>query len=168
MTQNNRLIVGKISGIYGVRGWVRIFSETSPRDNILNYSPWQVLINNQWTTLAVVEGRAHNKGVVVHLEGYDDRDIARNLIGAQIAIDRDRLTPLEKGEYYWTDLIGCRVVTIDDTELGYIDHLFETGANDVIVIKGERERLVPFIQGQVIKTIDLEKRILVVDWDPDF
>lgn len=168
MTQDNRLIIGKISGIYGVKGWVRVFSETSPRNNILNYSPWQVLIKDQWVTMAVKEGRDHNKGIVVQLEGYDDRDIARDLIGAQIAISRDRLGTPEESEYYWADLIGCRVVTTEGVELGHIDHLFETGANDVIVIKGERERLIPFIQGQVIKNIDLEQQLLEVDWDPEF
>lgn len=162
------VIVGRISGIYGVKGWVRIFSYTTPRTNILSYSPWQVCIEGEWQTIEALEGRDHGKGVIAHLAGYDDPDSVRLLINADIAVDRRQLPATAAGEYYWTDLIGLRVVTVDGIELGRVDHLMATGANDVLVVKDDRDRLIPFIPDEVVVEVDTENRIIRVDWDPDF
>lgn len=162
------LIVGRINGLYGVRGWLRIFSYTEPRENIIHYSPWLIGTEGRWRNVEVDDGRAQGKGVVVKLLGCDDRDAASLLIGQDIAIRRDQLEALASGEYYWADLEGLRVVTMNGIELGVVDHLFETGANDVVVVRGERERLLPFVQGDVIRKIDLQRGVMEVDWDPDF
>lgn len=163
-----RLIVGRIVGLFGVRGWVKVLSFTDPRDNVVRYRRWQLGQRGAWRGVKVEDGRAHGKGVVAKLEGCDDRDAATLLIGAEIAIEREQLEALAPGEYYWTDLIGLKVLTEQGVELGVVDHLFETGANDVLVVRGERERLIPYVRGQVIKAVDLGRGELRVDWDPDF
>ncbi len=165
---SERIILGKVAGVYGVRGWVKIFSETQPKENIFSYSPWQIKLNGQWQTIKVIEGKPHGKGLVAHLSSYDDRELAKQLTGADIAIDKTQLQAAEEGEYYWADMIGLKVVTLDGDELGCVDHLFETGANDVVVVKGERERLIPFVQGQYIHSVDFEAGVMRVDWDPAF
>jgi len=166
--QSERIILGKVAGVYGIRGWVKIFSETQPKDNIFSYTPWQINLNGQWQTIKVVEGKVHGKGLVAHLESYDDRELAKQLNGAEIAIDKAQLLEPEEGEYYWADMIGLKVVTLAGQELGQVDHLFETGANDVVVVKGEQEHLIPFVQGQYIHSVDIEAGVMRVDWDPEF
>lgn len=169
VTAESRLIVvGRISGIYGVHGWVKIFSYTTPRENILSYIPWQVCIDNEWKTVDIVEGQAHGKGVIAHIHGFDDRDSVRALIDADIAVYRNQLPVAAQGEYYWADLVGMSVVTIDGIGLGKVDHLMETGANDVLVVKDDRDRLIPFVLDDVVVGIDTENRTIKVDWDPDF
>jgi 16S rRNA processing protein RimM len=162
------VIVGRISGFYGVKGWVKIFSYTMPRTNILSYSPWQVCVDGEWQTIEVMEGRDHGKGVIAHLVGYDDRDSIGSLIGADIAVNRQQLPAIAEGEYYWADLIGLRVATIDGVELGKVDRLIATGANDVLVVKGDKDRLIPFVSDEVVVKIDTQSRVITVDWDPDF
>lgn len=162
------IVMGRISGLFGVRGWVKVFSHTQPRENIVRYSPWYLRIGGEWQECEIVEGQAHGKGVVVQLAQCPDREAAAALIGTDIAVRREQLPRARKGDYYWADLVGCRVMTVDGVDLGVVDHLLETGANDVLVIDGERERLVPFIHGQVIKAVDIEAKSITVDWDPDF
>lgn len=162
------LIVGRIQGVFGVRGWVKVYSYTRPRDNIIGYSPWLIGREGHWRSLQVEDGRAQGKGVVVKLKGCDGRDDAVSLISLDIAIRRDQLERLGSGEFYWADLEGLRVVTVSGIELGVVDHLFETGANDVVVVRGDRERLLPFIRDEVIRRIDLRQGVMEVDWDPDF
>ncbi len=161
------VIVGRISGLFGVRGWLKVYSHTEPRRRILDYGPWLVQ-GEDGRVVEVEDGREHGKGIVVKLKGYDDRDAAARLLGRDIAVRRACLGTPVPGEYYWTDLEGLRVVTLEGRDLGLVDHLFETGANDVVVVRGERERLIPFVQGQVIRRIDCEAGVMEVDWDPDF
>lgn len=163
-----RVVLGRVSGLYGVKGWVKVFSETQPRENILSYSPWQLKIQGEWQIRTVETGRRQGKGVVAKLEGCDERDAAAALMGAEIAVSRDQLPPLESGEYYWADLVGLQVETLDGVPLGVVDHLFETGANDVVVVKGARERLIPFVRPEVVREIDLAAGRMRVDWDPEF
>lgn len=166
--RRGHVILGRIAGVYGVRGWVKVFSETKPKENIFSYSPWQINLNGVWQSVEVVEGKPRGKGLIAQLASYDDRELARQLVGAEIAIDKERLPAAEEGEYYWADLIGLKVVTLDGTELGRVDHLFETGANDVVVVQGKREHLIPFVQGPYIHEVDLETGVMRVDWDPEF
>lgn len=162
------VILGRVSGLFGVQGWVRVFSETQPRDGIARYHPLFLQQSGEWHPLQVEASRAHGEGVVLKFAGYDDRDQAATLLQSQIAVRRSQLPPPEPGEYYWADLEGLRVVTLDGIDLGTISSLFATGANDVMVVCGERERLIPFIRDSVIAEIDLNQRLMRVDWDPDF
>lgn len=160
------LVLGRISGVHGVRGWVKIFSDTEPRDNILTYSPWYLGASR--TVRKVAAGRLHGKGLVACIEGCDDRGQAADLVGQEIAVRRDQLPPPRAEEFYWADLEGLSVETLDGTLLGRIDHLFTTAANDVLVVKGERERFLPFVWGQVVKEVNFELGRMRVDWDHEF
>ena len=168
--EQDLVVMGRISGLYGVRGWVKVFSHTSPRERIVQYSPWQVRLGGpagEWRPMTVAEGKRHGKGVIARLEGIDDRDAAARLMEAEIAVRRDQLPELEPGDYYWTDLQGLEVVNREGVTLGRVDHLFETGANDVLVVLGERERLIPYTD-DTVRGVDLEGGRIEVDWDPEF
>jgi len=162
------VVVGRIVGAYGVRGWIRIHSDCSPREAILGYSPWYLDDDGGWEKVGLREGRQLGKSVIALLEGIGDRDVAGRLLGRQIAVRRDQLPALESGDYYWTDLEGLRVETSEGETLGTVHHLFETGANDVMVVRGERERLIPYVWEQVVRKVDTAAGIIVVEWDPDF
>lgn len=164
----NPVVVGKISALYGVRGWVKVFSHTDPRDNILRYQPWLVNIGGAWQTLEHVEGRIHQQGIVARLDGYDDRDAASTLLGCEIAVRSEQLAVLPRGEYYWSELIGLNVVTTEGVSLGVVEKLLETGSNDVLVVQGERERLLPYLPGSVVIDVDKTAGVMRVNWDPEF
>jgi 16S rRNA processing protein RimM len=165
---SQQVIVGEIAGAFGVKGWVKIYSHTDPPDNILDYSPWT--LKNQFGAkeYKVLSGRLHGGSVVAQLEGVDDRDQALKLRSSKILANRDRFPPLEPGQYYWADLIGLRVINLDGAELGTVAEILPTGANDVLVANGERERLIPFVIGQYVKEVNVDKGVVLVDWDPDF
>ena len=166
--QDEVLVVGRIASPFGVRGWLRVNAFTAVVDSLLDYSPWYLKLKGQWQAVELLSGRQHGKGLVVQLKMCHDRDAAAALTGTDIGIYRSQLPPVDADEYYWSDLMGMQVITKDGQVLGVVDHLFETGANDVIVVKGEHEHLVPYIKEQVVKSVDLETRIIRVDWDPDF
>ncbi|NOX09414.1 MAG: ribosome maturation factor RimM [Gammaproteobacteria bacterium] len=162
------VVLGRISGLYGVRGWVKVFSYTEPRENILNYKPWYIRSGAHWQVVELAEGKRHGKGVVARLADCTDRDVAAGWMDKDIAIHRDQLPKTAPGEYYWSDLTGLQASTLEGVALGVVDHLISTGANDVLVIKGNKEHLVPFIQGQYVSAIDLVAGTIKVDWDPEF
>jgi len=168
LSEQQHISVGKISGVFGIKGWVKVFSFTDPRENILTYSPWLLKKGDETKTVNVVDGQLQGKTIVAQLTGVNDRDQAASLMGWDIFITQDQLPKAAKGEYYWSDLIGLNVETIDGVQLGVVDSLLETGANDVIIVQGERERVIPFLQGQTIISIDLDAGKIVVDWDPEF
>ncbi|MCB1619244.1 MAG: ribosome maturation factor RimM [Thiothrix sp.] len=163
------IVLGRIVGVYGVKGWVKIHSHTSPLDNILGYDIWHLSSGaNVWQTRRLLDGKLQGKGLIARLENVGDRDAALALRGSEIAVERDELPVLSEGEYYWIDLIGMQVETLDGVRLGVIDYLFETGANDVMVVQGERERWIPWLMGSVIRSVSLAQRQVRVDWDPEF
>lgn len=170
-TADSMILLGKVSGLFGVKGWVKIHSDTEPRENILNYLPWYLEQDGQWQVMKLVAGKKHGKGLIAQFINCDDREVAVTLVGKRIAIKPEQLPPAEKGEYYWRDLQGLKVSNIEGIELGIISSMMETGANDVMVIRdteSKEERLIPFIQEQVIKEINLDEGWIVVDWDADF
>ena len=160
--------LGRISGVYGVKGWVRVYSYTEPRENILDYSPCYLKLNGKWTKRAFLAGKRQGKGVVAHFPGCETRDDAAALIDTEIAVPRDQLPDLAKDEYYWTDLIGLNVVTLEGVDLGKVSQLLATGANDVLLVKGDRERCIPFIRPDVVRRVSLEDKLIEVDWDSEF
>ena len=166
---DNYLTLGYISGVHGVQGWVKIYSHTKPLENIFEYSLWQIKKNGQWQPTKVLATRKQGgKNLVAQLEGISDRDQAHSFIRAEIAILKEQLPIAEAGEYYWVDLLGLTVKTVDGVLLGQIENMLETGANDVLVVKGDVERLIPFVQGEVIKDIDLDQQLIIVDWPLDY
>ena len=162
------VVLGHVSGLFGVRGWVRIHSYTEPREAILDYPGWLMKRAGQWQPVDLAEGKPHGKTVVARFEGVDDRDQAAGLLNSQIAVERAALPATEKDEYYWTDLEGLTVEKPGGEVLGTVAYLLETGANDVLVVRrGDRELLVPFVTGHVIKDVDLDKAVIRVDWEWD-
>jgi len=160
------VVLGRVAGVHGLHGWVKVFSDTEPRENILTYSPWYLGTPAQ--PREVLGGRLQGKGLVARLAGCSDRDRAAGLVGMEIAVRRDQLPPATADEFYWTDLEGLRVETESGETLGLVHHLFSTGANDVLVVRGSRERLVPFLWGTVVEDVDFEQGLIRVRWDPDF
>lgn len=159
----SNVVIGTINGLYGVKGWVKVYSYTDPRENILNYTPW--LINGQ--PIDLEDGKPQGKGIIAKLKGIDDRDQAIMLLQSDICVSQ--LPVLSKDEYYWSDLIGLRVINEEGIDFGCISQLFETGANDVIVVKNQKlERLIPFVWEEIVEHIDLEKREMHVRWPADF
>jgi len=159
--------LGKIVGVFGVKGWVKVFSETRPREQIFKYSPWLLVLNGDEFEVEVLEGRQQGKGLIASLKGYTDCEDARRLIGSEIVVSQESLPKTGKNEYYWSQLTGLNVVNLQGIELGKVVNLFETGANDVLVVKGEKERLIPFTEFAVID-VDIDSNNIVVDWDEDF
>ena len=165
--------VGRVNGLFGVKGWIKVFSDTQPRENILSYSPWFLKCDGQWQEFKLLTGKSHGKGVIAQLAGCTDRDIAAELIGSEIAIKRDQLPKAPPGEYYWSDLKGLKVINLEGIELGTVASMLETGANDVMVVhelgdKGKNERLIPFVTEGTVHEISLEQGYITVDWDADF
>ncbi len=169
MKQEDKVLLGLVNGLFGVKGWVKVYSYTRPRIKIIEYQHWY-LGNDFDQPIRIEEGRSQKGGVVAKLEGIDDRDAAVELLDRKIWIAGEQLMPLSKNEYYWYQLIGLDVLDTTDRHLGLIKDLIETGANDVMIVRGEgnTEYLIPYIYGQVIKSIDLEQKCMVVNWDTDF
>jgi 16S rRNA processing protein RimM len=159
--------MGRIVGLFGVRGWVKIHSFTEPREAILEYEGWELKQDGEWQTVQLAEGKRHGKSVIAKLRGYDDRDAATGLIGTDIGVDRGAMPELEDGEYYWADLEGMTVVHKDGTTIGRVAYVMAKGANDVLVTEGPAERLIPFVRGKVVLDVDLENRVISVDWEWD-
>ncbi len=159
------VIVGKLGAAYGVKGWIKVISFTEPLTNIFEYLPWQLGEKDHWKPIKVEDGREHGKGLVVKLAGTNTPEAAKLLTGKSIAVTRSQLPVLKKGEYLWSDLEGLTVINDDGTELGKVIYLIETGSNDVLVVKGEREHAIPYLPDNVITSIDLEKRVMHVKWE---
>lgn len=162
------IVVGRVSGLHGVKGWLKVFSYTEPLDNIVRYKPWLLERDEHAMRFEVDAGARHGKGVIAHLGGVDDRDAAATLVGANILVDRDQFSRAGDDEFYWADLIGLDVATKSGVSLGKVDSLMETGANDVLVVHGDRRRLVPFVMDEVIRDVDLRAGQVIVEWDPEF
>ena len=160
------IALGYIAAVHGIKGWVKIRSWTRPMEAILQYQPW--LLGEDRKPVRIIDGRKQGKGLAALLPGFEGREQAATLVGIQIFVRREQLPATEKDEYYWSDLEGLEVKTTKGELLGRVERLMETGANDVLVIRGDREHLVPFIQGQYVTRVDLEDGSIEVDWDPEF
>ena len=170
MSEQGLLHVGKISGVFGIKGWVKVFSFMNYREDILRYSTWILKKNAATKFVNVVTGQLQNQSVIAQLEDIDDRNAAELLIGWGIFIQKSQLAPTQDNEYYWSDLVGLRVENTHGIMLGVIDSLIETGSNDVMIINDENnvQYAIPFIQPDVVLEVDLNTKKMRVDWDTDF
>lgn len=164
----SRLHVGQITGVYGVKGYVRVFSATEPRAAIAEFPSLWVKNGTDWVMRELDDGRAHGRGVVLKFVGCDDRETALALKGSELEIEREWLPAAEAGTYYWADLQGLRVLDRAGESLGQVTGLMQTGANDVLLVRGEREHLIPWVQGTYILDVDLDAGVIRVDWDKTF
>lgn len=167
--QDDWVTMGEVSGVFGVKGWVKIFSYTEPKQNILNFKNWTLESSRGRESVRFEKGQIHGKGLIVKLEGFDNREDLAPILKNRILISRSELPVLAEDDYYWNDLIGLQVYNLQEQFLGVVDHILETGANDVMVAKeGGLERLVPYIWIDVVKEVDLSKGKMLVDWDAEF
>ena len=167
-------VIGQITSVFGVKGWLKVFSYTDPKDGILDYRNWTLVHNGQRIPARLEEGRRQGQGIVVRLKGIDDRGLARTYCGADITVPMAELPDLPEGEFYWHQLEGLTVFTTDKECLGRVDHLIGTGSNDVLIVRAtdesidQRERLIPYLPEQVVKNVNLTESAMTVDWDPEF
>jgi 16S rRNA processing protein RimM len=159
--------MGRISAPFGVKGWVKVQPNTAAAQNLLAYKTWWVEDGGERRSLSVAQARVHGRAVVAKLDGCDDRDAAAALRGRTVAVPREALPDARSGEYYWADLIGLAVENESAQSLGRVTGILQTGANDVLVVAGERERLIPFIAA-VVREVDLPAGVVRVEWDADY
>ncbi len=179
--------VGRITGVFGIKGWVKVKSYTEPETNIVEYSPWRLKTRHGIKEVKITDHQFRPQGLVVHIDNVDDRDLAATYRNVDIVVDRSIFDSLSDGEYYWHQLIGLKVITffegmendlgtidLEVVDLGIVKSLMETGANDVLVVSptdtslDDRERLIPYVPGRFVQSVDLEKNTVKVDWDPEF
>jgi len=157
--------LGYIAGVHGVKGWVKVHSWTQPMDAILEYRPW--LVGEELEAVELLDGRPQGKTLVAQLPGVNDPEAARAWVGRTIAVPRDQLPEPPQDQFYWSDLVGLEVRTAGGESLGRVASLIETGAHDVLVVRGDRERLIPFVPGRYVQRVALDEGLVEVDWDPE-
>ncbi len=168
MSTERRILLGRVVGAFGVRGELKLESWTAPRDALFRYTPWILVHRGEERPVVGAKGKLNPNGsITARLPDVESRDDAEALVGAEVWILRSQLPPSKPGEYYWVDLEGLRVITTEGVELGTVTHLFNNGANDVIAVRGERERYLPYAP-HVVLEVDLDGGRMVVDWDPEF
>ncbi len=175
--KSNLVNIGRVTTVFGVKGWLKVHSNTEPPERILDYSPWWLKTRHGVKKVEIDDGRPHGTAFVVHVKGLDDRELARDYCQVDIAVELDQIPTLDEGEFYWYQLHGLHVVSEyagQSVNLGVVQRLMETGANDVLVVQGDvdsvdqRERLIPYIPELYVKSVDLVAGKMVVEWDPEF
>ena len=159
--------MGRVAVPFGIKGWVKIQSFTETPESLLSYASWWIGRDSSWREVRVEEAKVQSGTVVAKLAGSDDRDAAALYRGQEVAIARQAFPEAKANEYYWSDLVGLKVVNTEGADFGTVSEVLETGANDVLVVKGEKERLIPFIE-QVIREVDMAGRVIRVDWGADY
>jgi len=161
------VILGKIAGTFGVKGWIKVRSYTEPVENILGYETWQVGREGQWQLATVEEARVTDKGVLAKLEGMESPEEARLKVGLDIGVWRSEMPPPDPGEYYLSDLEGIDAVSASGEPLGKVDHFRTTPGGTVLVVRGEQEHWIPFVKDRIVK-VELDARRIVLDWSADW
>ncbi len=171
----DKILLGKVGAVYGIKGWLKIHSFTEEPEAIFDYTPWSLKLGGKEQSIEITDWRKHNNGLIAKFANIEDRDEAQRFVGSEIFVDESLLPELPEGEFYWRDLIGMAVVTDKGYDLGQVSDVMETGANDVLVVKanrndgfGKKERLIPYILDQVIVSVSMENKQICVDWDPGF
>ncbi len=161
------VVMGQVVAPYGIKGWIKVRSFTEALDSLLDFPVWWLGAGGNWRESRVIEASVHGKTIVASIEASPDRNAAESLKGLQIAVPRSSLPDAEEGEYYWLDLIGLRVFNLEGVELGVVDDIIETGANDVLQVKGEKVHLIPFV-AKFVLDVDRENGLIRADWGADY
>lgn len=165
-TSTDKIIVGRVSGAHGILGWVKVQSFTEPLEQLFDYPYLQIEYQGQWRAIEIEDIKPLNTGFLVKFNDCGDRTTAEQLRGALLAVSRADLPVLSNDEYYWVDLEGLTVMNQQQIVLGKVVSLLETGANDVLVVQdASRQRLIPYVKGHTVQQVDLEKKMIIVDWD---
>ncbi len=165
MSPAKHIVIGRFGRTHGLKGWLRVNSETDPAANILDYQPWFIKRQSEYKELCVTGSMMQSDVLLVHIEGFNSPEDAKMLSGIELLIKREQLPNLTNDEFYWADLQGLEVITTHNARLGVIDYMMEAGACDVMVITGNKEYLVPFDRDNVVKSVDFEQGKIIVDWD---
>jgi len=166
--QENWIVIGRFGRPHGIKGFITVHSFSEPRDNILKYTHWHVHLNGQWQPIKLLCVEAHQKALIAQIEGYPERESVARLTNVDIAIEKEQLAPLQPGEYYWHQLIGMKVINQQGESFGTVTEILPTGANDVLVVQGEKRYLIPYLPGQFVIDVNDSLKTIVVDWDMDF
>ncbi|WP_454782985.1 ribosome maturation factor RimM [Legionella sp. WA2022007384] len=166
--QENWIIIARLGRPHGVKGFVTVHSFTEPRDNVLKYANWHAFINNKWQPIKLLRAEVQNKSIIVQIEGYPERELVAQLTNIEIAVQQEQLEKLEPGEYYWHQLIGMKVINQQGESFGKVIEIIPTGANDVLVVEGNKRHLIPYLPGKFILDVDSTQQLITVDWDMDF
>lgn len=161
------ITIGNFGKTFGVWGWIKINSFTNPKENILSFKPWLIQRSSSWEEIYFEDSKKHLDNIIVKLSNCNSPEEAQNFTNVKIAVWSKQLPKLKTNEYYWSDLIGLKVVNLQKIDLGTVQELLETGANDVLIIIGDRKRLIPYISSVILK-VDLAEKIIHVDWQHDF
>ncbi len=168
------IVIGKFGAVYGIKGWLKIHSYTDDPESIFEYKPLLMKSKGQFQQVDITDWKRHGNGFVAKIVGFDVREDAQALVGLELFVDPSKLPELEDN-FYWRDLVGCQVKTDNGYDLGVVTDMMETGSNDVLVVKansndafGQKERLIPFIDKQVISSVDITGKLIQVNWEPDF
>ena len=156
--------IGRVVGAFGIKGWIRVLSYSTPPEGLLRYRHWTIA-GRDWE---VLDGHPHGDTVVAGLAGLADRDAAAALRGATVAVPRAKLPKAKRGEFYWTDVLGSEVVSTKGAKLGTLGSVTSNNAQDVMVVTGERERLIPAVAGAIVQSVDVAGKRIVVEWEPDW
>jgi 16S rRNA processing protein RimM len=171
---STKVVLGKIGKVHGIKGWLRLNSFTAPPENILDYPQLSATIGQNVQVLEVDDSKQQPNGLLVHFTGYDVPETARVLTGLEVWVDSSALPALEADTYYWHELMGMAVSNEQGQLLGEVSDMLETGANDVMVVSAtersidDRERLIPYLKDAVIKSVDRESKVILVDWDASY
>ena len=167
MQNDKKINIGKIIGLHGIKGWLKILSYTSPPENIFNYQSLIISNENMEETFHIENSRKQGKKILIKLDGIDDRTSGESLKESKIQIFRLDLPELSEDTYYWEDLMGFNVFNQNNINLGLVDSFIETGSNDVLVIRNEKKEntLIPFLMNKTIKEVNLETKLIIVEWE---
>lgn len=166
--------LGRVAGVHGVRGWVKVYSYTQPMGNLFDYPEW-VLSKGPYSRVRLIEGRTQGKGLVAELADeagnpIADRDLAAALVDADIQVSRSAMPALPEGEHYWVDLEGLKVENLEGVALGQVHHLLSNGPQSILVVRQapDVERLIPYVKGPIVKSVDVAAGVIIADWQPDY
>ena len=167
MNDQEKVVIGRVSSPHGIKGWLKILSYTDPLENIFSYKSIFLKKRNDYIPFEIEDYSISGKIIRMKLKGVDDRNHSEEIAECEILVNRDDLPEISSDSYYWTDLIGFQVKRMDSKDLGLLDSFFETGSNDVMVVVGKNNtrNLIPFINKEVIKSVDLESKVIIIDWN---
>lgn len=161
---NEWVVIGRFGRVHGIKGFIQVHSFTEPHENIFEYQPWHITIKKNWCPISIHQQQMSGGKFLVQIENYMTREEASSLTNLDIAVPRNTLPELED-QYYHHDLIGLKVYNNNQDYIGEITEIFSTGANDVMMVSGEKQVLIPFVWDIYVKSIDLDAKQMIVDWD---
>ena len=162
MQDSEKILIAKIQAHQGLNGWLKIYSYSESIEKFSKYKYFFVLNNKKYIRLDV-EDSLINKSIKIKFKNFNSREDSNDYIGKDIYISKDQLDKLKENQFYWNDLIGLNVYLDNEEKIGVVADMIETGSNDVLVIKGDNEILIPYIFGESVKNVIIEENKIIID-----